>query len=235
MGTDRELRIGEAVRSGGGTSTEEVNVGSMTLRHSDGVISTGPFRLTATGLEIDGDPTFETWHQVGEFLHNAAGRVQWWIGDWLKYGEAKWGDKYTEAMEATGLGYGTLANAKSLATAFEVSRRREKLSFDHHAAVASLPEGTADKILDRAEAENLTTKDVRLLAREAKSTQKPEPAYSLDYEFTVIRKWLIARRDSWPEEYREHFAGFIGRIMETLDVDDRGQGEDTPDTVDSAA
>jgi hypothetical protein len=45
--------------------------------------------------------------------------------------------------EATGLDVGTLQNIKSVSMRFETSRRREVLSFKHHAEVASLPEGTA--------------------------------------------------------------------------------------------
>lgn len=45
----------------------------------------------------------------------------------------------------------TCANAGSIARAFETSRRREALSFDHHGAVTKLDEANQDWLLDRAE------------------------------------------------------------------------------------
>src|ERR1700735_1653682 len=39
------------------------------------------------------------------------GRVNnWWVGDWIRYGSARWGEKYTEAARATGLDAKTLRN-----------------------------------------------------------------------------------------------------------------------------
>ena len=38
--------------------------------------------------------------------------MHFWIGDWLNYGERKWGEKYKEALEKTGYDYQTLRNDK---------------------------------------------------------------------------------------------------------------------------
>jgi hypothetical protein len=51
----------------------------------------------------------------------------------------KWGgDKYEAVIEATGLSYQGVADTKYVSAAFpDFSRWREKLSFKHHAEVAS--------------------------------------------------------------------------------------------------
>lgn len=37
------------------------------------------------------------------------GAVQWWVGDWLNFGERKYGEKYAQGMDATGYAYQTVA------------------------------------------------------------------------------------------------------------------------------
>jgi hypothetical protein len=89
----------------------------------------------------------------------------WWVGDWLLYGEgrkADWGQKYDEAIERTGLAYGTLRNTVFVAKRFsQLSRRRDKLSWAHHQEVAGLPtEKDQDKWLSRAEKEGWSEKEL---------------------------------------------------------------------------
>ena len=38
--------------------------------------------------------------------------VQWWIGDALNFGEQRYGEMYTQAIDETGLDYQTLPNWK---------------------------------------------------------------------------------------------------------------------------
>lgn len=52
-------------------------------------ISLPGFTLTATGMVSKGKPTFKKWEEVGRFFERAEGAVQWWIGDWLNYGEGR--------------------------------------------------------------------------------------------------------------------------------------------------
>jgi N6-adenosine-specific RNA methylase IME4 len=144
-------------------------VGVIELRHADGVSHLGAFRLTPTGLEVKGSPSFEDWEKAGAYLQFAAGAVQWWVGDWLNYGEQKYGETYTQAIELTGMDYDTLKRTKWVASEFELCRRRHNLTFAHHQEVASLPPAVADTLLTRAESEGLSTRDIRQLARQAKN------------------------------------------------------------------
>lgn len=64
---------------------------------------------------------------------------QWAIGDWLVDGKKHYGDKlYERAAAITGAEEKTLRNFKSIAATVELSRRRDKLSWAHHAEAASL-------------------------------------------------------------------------------------------------
>ena len=125
----------------------------------------GAFKLTATGLVVRGAPEFDEWHRCGAILRRVEGAVQWWIGDWLNYGRATYGEKYDEATKALGLGEQTLTNYAYVAGNVQFSRRRENLSFSVHLEVAALPAAQQDAILARAEQEELKVRDVRELVR----------------------------------------------------------------------
>ena len=144
-------------------------MGVIELRHADGVSHLGAFRLTPTGLEVNGSPSFEEWEKAGSYLGFMTAGCQWLLGDWLNFGERKYGETYAQGVEATGLDYDTLAACRRVASQFEFTRRRVNLTFTHHLEVAHLPAERADSLLARAESEGLSTRDLRQLARQSKA------------------------------------------------------------------
>ena len=193
-------------------------MGALVLRHHDGVLASGAFRFTPAGMVVDGDPTFADWSRCGEFLQQAAGRIQWWVGDWLNYGESKWGETYTQAVDATGLDYQTVANAKWVSGRFDVSCRRETLSFSHHLEVASLPVEQAESLLDEAESEGLSTRDLRARVRGIKSAPRSDAVrFSLILESQAIWAWLESRRESWPAEHRGQFFAVARSVLTNME------------------
>src|ERR1039457_2825142 len=64
----------------------------------------GPCRLTPTGLIVQGAPPFDEWAQCGTLLRRMKGAVQFWIGDWLNFGEHAYGEKYSQALETGAIG-----------------------------------------------------------------------------------------------------------------------------------
>lgn len=102
------------------------------------------------------------WVAVGRRLGGISRSNQWWLGDWLRYGTAKWGEKYVEAAKITGYDLRSLANMASLAGCFEMSRRRDNLTWSHHAAVAALDADQQDRWLDMAAAERMSVADLRI-------------------------------------------------------------------------
>jgi hypothetical protein len=103
------------------------------------------------GLVFPSRLPFEAWQGIGAQLAAAAACSAWCLGDWLVYGQAAYAGRYREAVERTGLDYQTLRNYAWVAGRFELSRRRDTLSFGHHAEVAALPGPEQDFWLRKAE------------------------------------------------------------------------------------
>ena len=75
---------------------------------------------------------FEDWGQIGSRLKRMGRSVKWRLGDWLAYGERKYGEMYAQALDVTDYEYGTCRNAVWIAKQIELSRRRDNLSWSHH-------------------------------------------------------------------------------------------------------
>jgi hypothetical protein len=143
-----------------------------------------------TGLKLADEVPFETWRDVGARLGRISDASAWWIADWVFQGQWRYGKRYEEALALTGLDYQTLANYKYVAGRFDVSRRRENLSFAHHLEVASLPLDEQDACLDRAEKEGWSRNALREHVRTARAgvpteasarmTSPPAPAGALE-------------------------------------------------------
>ena len=117
--------------------------------------------LSTSGLKITKKLTYDQWEQVGKSLKHIQGCIQWWIGDWLRYGEAEYGEKYSQAMDETDYEYGTLRNSVYVAGSIPPERRVEGLSFSHHAQVAALPPAEQDEKLKQACHDKMTVRQLR--------------------------------------------------------------------------
>jgi DNA modification methylase len=109
------------------------------------------FECSAVGLSAADNLTQRQWEAAGEALGSVEARLNWYVGDWLRAckGEA-WGyGQLEETCKRFDLNYQTAANAKSVCDTFEFSRRRENLTFSHHAEVQGRPD--ADELLDWCE------------------------------------------------------------------------------------
>jgi hypothetical protein len=108
------------------------------------------------------------WVEQGRWL-GAIGRASaWWIGDWIRYGSARYGDKYVAAAHVTGYDVQSLMNMAYVSSHFEVERRRPGLSFSHHAELASLAPEDQELWLDRAEAGGWSVRVLRAELRKAR-------------------------------------------------------------------
>jgi hypothetical protein len=129
--------------------------------------STGPSRAFLAG--VSWKPTHELarpqWLNVGRRLGAIARCNRWWIGDWLHYGSVRWGEKYVEAARITGYDPKSLRNIAYVASRFSPSRRRDDLSWSHHAEVAALPDTEQDNWLDLSLRQRLSVADLRIELR----------------------------------------------------------------------
>jgi hypothetical protein len=108
------------------------------------------------------------WVVAGRRL-GAMGRCgQWGLGDWIRYGNTKFGERYTTASRITGYDAQTLMNMVYVASRYEISRRREGLSWSHHEAAAALDPEEQDRWLDLAEAQKISVSDLRAELRSAR-------------------------------------------------------------------
>jgi hypothetical protein len=132
----------------------------------------------------------DTWEDDGRQLAEQYKRNgQWEIGEWLN--AFLWGGKYDTAQAIFGLSRGTLKNYASVAKKFPASRRRTSLTFEHHVAVAALPESEQDRLLARAEDERLTARALRDIA-----SPPQRRTLTLDVSAATLARWRSASADA---------------------------------------
>lgn len=105
------------------------------------------------------------WLRVGHRLGVITRCSQWWLGDWLRYGSSRWGEKYKEAARITGYDVHTLRNIAYVAGQIEASRRRDNLTWSHHAEICALAPEQQDKWLDVASEQRMSVADLRMELR----------------------------------------------------------------------
>jgi hypothetical protein len=141
-------------------------------------------RVTPTAWHPDPSLSMRQWVLDGQRLGAIGRGVNWWLGDWLRFGNAKFGERYVRAARITGYDVQTLMNFVYVASRFEPCRRNEKLSFSHHAELAALEPDDQDQWLERAETERLSVRDLReelrrvTRASEAASEELAPPAHN---------------------------------------------------------
>jgi hypothetical protein len=118
-------------------------------------------RPSATGMRFNSRMPYELWSALGPRIAARANASRWWLGDWLVFGERHYGSRYRVAIETTGLDYQTLRNYAMVARRFEPSRRRDNLSFQHHAELCSLPDQDQDRWLDLAAQHQWSRRELR--------------------------------------------------------------------------
>lgn len=144
-------------------------------------------------LVLPGDLSFEQWEQVGATLSTMERGVNWWIGDWLNYGERAYGEKYAQAVEETGKRRQTLMNLASVAGRIPPDERRPDLSWSAHRAVAYLEPADRERLLDEAESKGWGSRELEDAVRN-QTTKAIPPVPS------ATAPDLPARVDSAPDE-----------------------------------
>lgn len=150
------------------------------------------------------------WLQVGTALRNCQGATQWWIGDWLNYGERAYGENYSQALEETDYEKGSLRNLKYVSGKVEMSLRSDILTWNHHALVAPFEPDEQHNWLNRAvEGRDGKAWSVSTLRAEIKKAKGDSPTW---LKFTDI--WSFASCD---ERFGIDYPGRIpGQILLNL-------------------
>ena len=158
-------------------------------------------RMTAGGLQIARGIDFDAWVAVGRRITGISNACAWCLGDWLVYGEHAFPERYKTALAATSLDYQTLRNYAWVARRFEMSRRRDGVSFQHHAEVAALPVADQDLWLLRAKRSQWSRNELRRrlsAERRPRRETSSEGAVMLSVEVTKTRerRWRLAARSA---------------------------------------
>lgn len=92
-----------------------------------------------TSLYLD-EMGYYRWTEIGNVLRRIGKAHQWWLGDWLLYGERKFPTQYSQVLAHTDYeDEGSLRDIAWVARQFaDVSLRNDRLTFSHHREVARL-------------------------------------------------------------------------------------------------
>lgn len=176
--------------------------------------STGDQILTTrVGLEIPPDIPFDHWERAGQHIARVVDSSAWCLGDWLVYGQERYRDRYRRAVDAAGLDYQTLRNYAWVTRRFDLSRRRDGLSFQHHAEVASLAEADQEHWLTLAQANGWSRNQLRRAVRGGRQDAE-QPRGS-----TPPRRLAVPqdRMDVWRRAAERVESELSEWVVETLD------------------
>lgn len=123
-------------------------------------VTAAPFiETTPTGLILSKDLTFDEWAAIAGNFGKALQTAAWCIGDWMVYGERRWGKQmimdgsdfdpkkpdripshvFDMAVASTNLDRQTLSKYAEVCRKIPREQRKIQLSFGHHRILAPLP------------------------------------------------------------------------------------------------
>lgn len=131
------------------------------------------------GLEIDDKMPIEAFQEAVCVYGSIAADGLWALGDLFVFGERVYGEEYAQAIEAIKYSEKTVKDASWVASEFPPSRRHNALTFNHHKIVAGLQLNDREALLDQAEKEELSTRELTDLKKKkfpkvAKEGSKPK-------------------------------------------------------------
>lgn len=170
---------------------------------------------TRVGLRFPPSVSFGDWERAGPMIARIRDASAWCLGDWLVYGQDWYAERYRDAVVAAGLDYQTLRNYAWVARRVERSRRRESLSFQHHAEVASLPGEEQDRWLRRAVEMSWSRNELRRQVQSARRESAEVPLrttvlppmvvpadhaqrwrLAAEHRSSELREWVVATLDA---------------------------------------
>ncbi|MDQ2882579.1 MAG: LmbU family transcriptional regulator [Actinomycetota bacterium] len=170
------------------------------------------------GLSLPEDMPFDSWRELGCRVALVANCSAWWLGDWLVYGEEAYDDRYEQAIADTELGYQTLRNYAWVARKLPMSRRRDTLSFGHHAEVAALPNEEQDAWLARAEQLSWSSNKLRRALRAAKVANRRASGDETSAHTRALKIDVPSERhDRWQSAAQQTNCSVADWIIATLD------------------
>jgi hypothetical protein len=180
-----------------------------------------PAVMRRTSVQLDTRMSFAAWRSIGAQIGARVNASAWWIGDWMAFGQSKYGRPYKEAAAATGLDYKTLRNYAVVARRFDVSRRRDTLTFQHHAEVCAMDDSYQERWLDLAAAHQWSRGELRRrirVARAGTAAVASAAVLRVPAEPDRIARWRAAALaadaefDAWVSDVLDAAAGDVSAV-----------------------
>jgi hypothetical protein len=124
-------------------------------------------RLSPTAWMPGEHIEYHSWILEGRRIGAIGRGSPWWVGDWLHYGTTRWGERYLEAVKVTGYDAKSLRNMRYVSSRFELSLRRDNLTWSHPALLAAMEPDEQRYWLDRAVDNRFSVDDLRIELRAA--------------------------------------------------------------------
>lgn len=197
------------------------------MNMSDTQTPDSKYLVNPTGIQFIGKLSLEEWLDLGMKITPIAKSIGFMVGDWMIYGSKAHGEKYKEAIEATGIPYQTLANYSRVARKVAPSTRQSSLCYEIHAAVAKLKPHDQKHWLGMADKHKLSVrrlkKSIQLgrLATEEDLLTDASDRGQLSHFLPIsqfLRWWTSETNKSpvtqWDKEWRETVKTDLFRIVE---------------------
>lgn len=121
-----------------------------------------PGKMTAVSLELPAGLEYKEWSVIGPRLVRIREFTNFAIGDWLCYGEGKYGEMFAQAASETGIPEDRLTILKYVSMHVAPARRIDRPNFwSHHREVASLEPGKQTWWLEKSAENNWTVRELK--------------------------------------------------------------------------
>ena len=117
------------------------------------------FYLISSALILR-SPKEEDWEELSSYLCKVQRSIYWWIGDYFRFGEARFGDDIYQYIDET-MSPQLIERCAKVASEFPHSERFDTLSWTHHYIVMPLSKPLRKAVLTMAETDRWDTAKTR--------------------------------------------------------------------------
>lgn len=122
----------------------------------------------AVALALPNVMAWDEYLALGRDLAGKKHSIDWMIGDWLTYGREHFPEQIQAELPGIFDDERLVRRIEKTVKAFPPALRDPKLSFDHHAHVADMPQEDALPLLKLASTDRINARRFRLVAMDAK-------------------------------------------------------------------
>tara|TARA_R110000744_G_scaffold271950_2_gene384988 strand:- start:211 stop:858 length:648 start_codon:yes stop_codon:yes gene_type:complete len=163
-----------------------------------------PAALKGMEYQPPDQQTYDEWERDGKLLRTMHHNLPWLLGDWLNYGQAAFGEKYSQALDQWDFEIDTLYHYSMVAAGFPAARRRTstsstgfQLTWTHYRRLLSMAEIDQEVWLGRAFRESLSVREldqaIRAQLGSGKKAGDPDP-------LPTSQQVVLAALNSLPEK-----------------------------------